>query len=453
MTVLLQTRGLGKSYGAKVALDTLDLRVDAGEMVGLLGPNGAGKTTAISMIAGVLTPSRGTATIDGHDVRADPYPARRALGLVPQDIALYEELSARQNLAFFGALWGLRGRELHARIDWALDLAGLVDRAREPISRYSGGMKRRLNDATAGKLVAAVDASGVFRTRAEQSTVDLRARVAGDDGRIGLIIPAGFDPAAGRPAELVIDASAPAQFRAPIQGALEGILRRAHFGPPPGGDAPVLVVTSPEGTPEPLQPSSGFQVSVPGNAVLFGFFIALTVAISFVDEKKTGTWRRLLAAPVSRPMLLLAKLVPFYVVSLIQMAILFGIGALAFGMEVRGSPLALAAMTMAVSFCAVALGLFIASFGGSQKQVGSVGSISLLVMGLVGGAMVPRLIMPEGLQAIGLATPHAWALEGYYQVLMREGTGIFGIDQAIVMVLAFGIGFAAIGAWRFKFER
>ncbi len=145
---LLETRGLGKSYGAKVAVQSLDLRVEAGEMVGLLGPNGAGKTTAISMIAGVLTPSRGSATIDGHDVRTAPYPARRALGLVTQDIALYEELSARQNLAFFGALWGLRGRTLHERIDWALDLAGLTDRAREPVSRYSGGMKRRLNLVT-----------------------------------------------------------------------------------------------------------------------------------------------------------------------------------------------------------------------------------------------------------------------------------------------------------------
>jgi ABC-2 type transport system ATP-binding protein len=145
MTALLETRGLGKSYGDKVALAGLDLRVDAGEMVGLLGPNGAGKTTAISMIAGVLTPSRGTALIAGHDVRRDPFPARRALGLVPQDLALYEELPARHNLAFFGALWGLTGAELNERTDWALELAGLTDRAGEPVKRYSGGMKRRLN--------------------------------------------------------------------------------------------------------------------------------------------------------------------------------------------------------------------------------------------------------------------------------------------------------------------
>jgi linearmycin/streptolysin S transport system ATP-binding protein len=145
MTVLLETRGLGKSYGDKVALAGLDLRIETGEMVGLLGPNGAGKTTAISMIAGVLTPTRGSAAIAGHDVRGDRYAARRVLGLVPQDLALYEELSARHNLAFFGALWGLGGAELAKRIDWTLDLAGLTDRASEPVKRYSGGMKRRLN--------------------------------------------------------------------------------------------------------------------------------------------------------------------------------------------------------------------------------------------------------------------------------------------------------------------
>jgi ABC-2 type transport system ATP-binding protein len=143
--VLLEVKGLGKSYGDKVALAGLDLRIEAGEMVGLLGPNGAGKTTAISMIAGVLTPSRGSAAIAGHDIRSDRFAARRALGLVPQDLALYEELSARHNLAFFGALWGLGGRELQARIDWALEIAGLTDRAREPVTKFSGGMKRRLN--------------------------------------------------------------------------------------------------------------------------------------------------------------------------------------------------------------------------------------------------------------------------------------------------------------------
>jgi ABC-type multidrug transport system permease subunit len=335
-------------------------------------------------------------------------------------------------VVLFGSMFGSRDRDEQAR-----PLAV----ARDPV------------DPVADKLVAAIDASGMFRTMAADDVDDLNRWVAHDAGRLGLIIPRDFDPAAGRPAQLVVDPEAPLQMRAPAEGALAAIIRRVHFGPPPGGDRPVLVPVSPEGRRTPLDVTSGFQVSVPGNAVLFGFFIALTVAISFVEEKKTGTWRRLLAAPVSRATLLLAKLVPYYIISLLQMTILFGVGALAFGMEVRGSPLALAALTAAVSFSAVSLGLLIASFGGSQKQVGSVGSISVLVMGLVGGAMVPRLIMPATLQHIGLATPHAWALDGFYAVLMRDGTGITDIGRPIAMVVGFGVLFAGIGIWRFDFER
>jgi ABC-2 type transport system ATP-binding protein len=142
---LLECRGLGKDYGALRAVDALDLDIEEGEIFGLLGPNGAGKTTAISMMCGVVTPSRGSARVAGHDLARDSFAARRAIGLVPQDLALYEDLTARQNLRFFGRLYGLRGAELAERIEWALELAGLQDRARESVRRFSGGMKRRLN--------------------------------------------------------------------------------------------------------------------------------------------------------------------------------------------------------------------------------------------------------------------------------------------------------------------
>jgi len=142
---LLECRGLGKDYGALCAVEALDLDVDEGEIFGLLGPNGAGKTTAISMMCGVVTPTRGTVRVDGRDLARAPRAARRAIGLVPQDLALYDDLTARQNLRFFGSAYDLAGAELAARIDWALALAGLLDRSNEPIRRYSGGMKRRLN--------------------------------------------------------------------------------------------------------------------------------------------------------------------------------------------------------------------------------------------------------------------------------------------------------------------
>jgi linearmycin/streptolysin S transport system ATP-binding protein len=145
MASVLVLAGLGKDYGDRRAVDAVDLEIEAGTITGLLGPNGAGKTTTISMASGVVTPTRGTARVDGHDVWKEPRLAKRALGLVPQELALYDELTARQNLRYFGRIYGLGGAELASRIDWALGVAGLSDRAAESVSQYSGGMKRRLN--------------------------------------------------------------------------------------------------------------------------------------------------------------------------------------------------------------------------------------------------------------------------------------------------------------------
>jgi ABC-2 type transport system ATP-binding protein len=145
MTEILELRGLGKDYGSRRAVGAVDLDVHAGEIFGLLGPNGAGKTTTISMACGVVTPSRGSVRIAGKDLRDEPFAARSAVGFVPQDLALYEELTPVQNLTFFGRLYGLAGADLARQIAWALDVAGLADRAGEPARSFSGGMKRRLN--------------------------------------------------------------------------------------------------------------------------------------------------------------------------------------------------------------------------------------------------------------------------------------------------------------------
>jgi ABC-2 type transport system ATP-binding protein len=138
---VLTLRGLGKDYGDRTAVKSLDLDVVRGEILGLLGPNGAGKTTTISMACGVVTPTRGSVAIAGVDLAKQPYVAKAKLGLVPQDLAIFEELSALQNLRYFGALYGVRD------VEWTLDVVGLRDRAREPVKRFSGGMKRRLNIA------------------------------------------------------------------------------------------------------------------------------------------------------------------------------------------------------------------------------------------------------------------------------------------------------------------
>jgi ABC-2 type transport system ATP-binding protein len=138
---------LRKSFGPIEALKGISFTVAPGEIYGLLGPNGAGKSTAIGVLCGLVIPDAGRASLDGIDVLRRPVDARRVLGVVPQEVALYTELSARGNLTFFGRLYGLRGRDLRERIDRVLSRVGLEDRASEPIEQYSGGMLRRLNIA------------------------------------------------------------------------------------------------------------------------------------------------------------------------------------------------------------------------------------------------------------------------------------------------------------------
>jgi len=306
----------------------------------------------------------------------------------------------------------------------------------------------------AARIVKTIDGSGMFRVDYVATVKGVEEYVAGSDGRVGLILPHKLNPAGGVPAQLIIDEAASIQFRGPVVGAIRSLVGKGMAPGDPSAKPPdFLAIRTPPGIKKPMKNVSGFQVSVPGNAVLFGFFLALTVALSFVEERRSGTWRRLLAAPVHRPTLLVAKLVPYFLVGLVQMGFLLGVGALAFGMQVAGSVVALCVLTVAVVFCATGLGLFIASFGGTEKQVGSVGSIIILVMGLLGGAMVPRMVMPESMQQIGLAVPHGWALEGYYDVLIREGTTLGDIGVPILAVFGFGVVFTVVGALKFKFER
>jgi ABC-2 type transport system ATP-binding protein len=142
---MLDIKNLRKSFGSLVAVDDVSFSLAKGQLVGLLGPNGAGKTTTVSMIAGLVTPDRGEVLIAGHRLAGDTDPAKRRIGLVPQDLALYDELSARDNLRFFGALYSLTGRALDDAIASALGLVELSDRARDRVKTFSGGMKRRLN--------------------------------------------------------------------------------------------------------------------------------------------------------------------------------------------------------------------------------------------------------------------------------------------------------------------
>ena len=144
---MISVNNLRFSYGNGPAVDGVSFTVSAGEIFGLLGPNGAGKSTTIHCIGGVLTPSQGEVRLDGGDPRDAR--VRRRLGVAPQALSLYEDLTGEENCAFFGRLNGLASKVLKERTARALDLAGLTDRARDRVSAYSGGMKRRLNLAVA----------------------------------------------------------------------------------------------------------------------------------------------------------------------------------------------------------------------------------------------------------------------------------------------------------------
>jgi ABC-2 type transport system ATP-binding protein len=148
-SVLLSVNNLVKTYGTRRAVDGVSFRVLAGQTVGLLGPNGAGKSTIVGMLCGLLVPDEGDIVLGGERVTPGAAAVKRKIGVVPQDLALYDDLSALENLKLFGALYGLRGKQLHERIETVLGQVNLADRARDKPATYSGGMKRRLNIAAA----------------------------------------------------------------------------------------------------------------------------------------------------------------------------------------------------------------------------------------------------------------------------------------------------------------
>ena len=145
---MIEAHSLRKAYGELVAVDDVSFEIQSGEAFALLGPNGAGKTTTIQMLVGAIVPDAGEVRLEGGADPARPE-VRQRLGVAPQDLAIYGELSAEENLAFFGRMYSLSGKRLRERVDWALEFAGLEDRRKSRTATFSGGMKRRLNLACA----------------------------------------------------------------------------------------------------------------------------------------------------------------------------------------------------------------------------------------------------------------------------------------------------------------
>jgi ABC-2 type transport system ATP-binding protein len=142
---MIEVHELRKSFGDVTAVDGVSFSCEAGTLFGLLGPNGAGKSTTIACISGLLKPGSGRISVGGRDIVTGGAAARAILGVVPQELALYNDLSATDNLSYWGAAYGLHGQALRKRVDAVLELTGLHDRAKEPVRNFSGGMQRRLN--------------------------------------------------------------------------------------------------------------------------------------------------------------------------------------------------------------------------------------------------------------------------------------------------------------------
>jgi ABC-2 type transport system permease protein len=301
---------------------------------------------------------------------------------------------------------------------------------------------------------------------------------------LALVLPAGLSPEAGQSAGaaayLVVDPATHRQLVAPVQRALEWTLQAAVLlermprdlrealarwsadrgDPPPPPEALDAVeeavrerlqavapgslarvrTQAPRGLEARSDPTAT-QQSVPAYTIFGVFFIALTLATSFVRERTDGTLVRLLVSPLSATALLLGKLVPYALVNLAQIAAMFAAGRALLGVEL-GDPIALLLVSLALAASATGLGLLIAAFGRTEAQVGALAVAASITLAALGGLMVPSFVMPGPMQRLALATPQAWALAGYHDVMLR-GAGPRDVAEEAAVLLAFGAAFLA----------
>jgi ABC-2 type transport system permease protein len=211
----------------------------------------------------------------------------------------------------------------------------------------------------------------------------------------------------------------------------------------------VFVSASPKGFSEGRRPTATEQ-NVPAYTIFGVFFIVLTLASSFLREKQDGTFQRILTAPLSKTALLIGKLLPYYVVNLIQIGLMFGVGVVLFGMKPGYLP-ALILVSMALAAAANGLGLLVAALGKTEAQVNSLSVLLSITLAALGGMMVPAFIMPGFMKTLSLFTPHAWALAGYHDVIIR-GLGLREVLPETGVLLGFAALFFAGALWRFRFD-
>jgi ABC-2 type transport system permease protein len=223
-------------------------------------------------------------------------------------------------------------------------------------------------------------------------------------------------------------------------------------GAPSGesGQAPVAFVsTSPKGFIPGRRPTATEQ-NVPAYTIFGVFFIVLTLASSFIQEKKDGTFQRLLAAPLPKAALLLGKLSPYYLINLIQIVLMFTVGITVFGMEIGNLP-GLIAVSLALAAASNGMGLLVAALGKTEAQVNGFSVLLAITLSALGGMMVPTYIMPDAMKTLSLFTPHAWALAGYHDIIIR-GLSLKHVLPEVGALLSFACFFFIIALWRFRFK-
>jgi ABC-2 type transport system permease protein len=351
---------------------------------------------------------------------------------------------------------------------------------------------RQLGEMKAFKVETTWEGQPVTRQKAEQLII-------GGERTYALVFPPDFSlvleqglAAKARERQTtkvfcIADPATSSQFVEPILGTLQGLIERAAFtamvfkgekyseqlAPEPpaaqregfraraeeamsggliGGAEPAVTVerASPTGMQTKKLPNV-FQQNVPGYTIYGIFWIVSLLGLSVLREKREGTFRRLLLAPMSRMVLLAGKLMPYYLINIVQIAIMLGVSSLLFKMSLGNSPIGLVLVSLAAAATATGLGVLVAALARTEAQIGGLTILVLLTLSAMGGCFVPRFIMPDWLRTAGLVTPHAWALDAYQDLFVR-GYGLLGVLPKVGVLAIFAVVFFAIGVWRFRFE-
>jgi len=285
-----------------------------------------------------------------------------------------------------------------------------------------------------------------------QAEQKVREQVKNGDYLAALIIPRGFsrDFQDDQPTDLtlVLDPveTASGIVRSIVLGATQTLISHERSDQAPRG--PISVNTEFAGA---SSEPDVYEQNVPGFSILAAFFMTMSVAGSILAERFLGTFRRLQAMPVSRFTVFLGKLLASFSVGFVQMALLFAFGHIVFGLSLGDQPLALVPVTVGVVLAATGLGVLIAGFARTDQQATAFGTLVVLTMAALGGSMVPRFIMPDTMQTIGLITPHAWAIDGYHDVIVRN-EGFVDVLPTFAALLVFAAGFFVVGVARFRYQ-